>query len=142
VEGGTLHAAGAAATFGTGNVTVDSANLAFAGSSAHLRIEANVLNAISDTATLSLAGGNVVGVADDGYADLNFGINEIVGGLVLGGVSQAPGTYGSSASSATFKSDEYFTGDGIITVVPEPGIPALLVSFGLLAAKKWRSRNR
>ena len=116
VDGGTLVVSGAGATLGTGNVTVNSASLSWAGSSAKLTIQSGVLNAIADTATLSLAGGNNAGVADDGYAELGAGVNEVVGGLVLGGVPQGPGTYGSSSSSATFKNDEYFTGTGVVTV--------------------------
>jgi len=39
-------------------------------------IQAGVLDAIADTATLSLAGGLAAGVADDGIADLGAGVNE------------------------------------------------------------------
>jgi autotransporter-associated beta strand protein len=128
VEAGTLDVSGALATLGTADVAVHSANLAFAGSSAKLKIETGVLNAIADTATLSLAGGGTAGVADDGYADLGLGVNDLVAGLVLGGVAQGPGTYGSTGSAALFQSDEYFTGAGIITVVPEPSAAALLLA--------------
>ena len=127
VDAGTLDVSGASATLGTADVTVHSANLAFGGSSEKLKIEGGVLNAIADTATLSLAGGNAAGVADDGYADLGAGINDTVAALILGGVAQAPGTYGSTSSGATFQSDEFFAGTGIITVVPEPGTAAMLL---------------
>jgi len=125
IDGGTLDVSGASATLGAGDVTVHSANLAFAGSSAKLKIEAGVLNAIADSATLSLAGGRAAGVADDGYVDLGAGVNEIVGGLKLGGVTQPAGTYGSTSSSATFQNDEYFSGSGIVTVVPAAVSPSL-----------------
>jgi autotransporter-associated beta strand protein len=143
VDGGTLSVSGAAATLGAGNVAVNSANLAFTGSSAKLSLATGVADAIADTATLSLAGGNVGGVADDGYADLGAGINEIVAALILGGVGQAPGTYGSTSSGATFQNNEYFAGTGIITVIPEPGAVAMLLMaagacFGL---RRFRSRN-
>jgi autotransporter-associated beta strand protein len=118
VDGGTLDVSGASATLGTGDVTVHSANLVFANAVAVLKIESGVANAIANSATLSLAGGNAAGVADDGYADLGTGVNEVVGNLVLGGVPQAPGTYGSTASTATFQNDEYFAGAGIVTVRP------------------------
>jgi fibronectin-binding autotransporter adhesin len=117
VDGGTLRLSGAGATLGTGDVTVHSASAAFPGATAKLSIEAGVLDAISDTAILSLAGGGTAGVADDGIADLGAGVNESVGYLVLGGVTQVPGTYGSTASTATYQNDEYFTGTGIITAL-------------------------
>jgi len=41
-----------------------------------------------------------------------------VGGLVLAGVAQAPGTYGSTLSPATFQNDEFFAGTGTVTVRP------------------------
>ncbi len=120
VQAGTLEALGSSTTaLGTGNVTVDSANLVFGGSSAKLHIQSGATNAIADTATLSLAGGNVVGVADDGYAELDGGINETIAGLVLGGVTKAPGIYGSSSSGAPLANqfDEFFSGSGTVTVL-------------------------
>jgi len=119
---------GANATLGTGNVTVNSSSLVFAGANAKLVIQAGVANAIANTATLSLAGGNAAGVADDGCIDLGAGVNEVVGGLKLGGVSQPAGTYGSTASGATTQNDEYFSGTGIITVVPPPVTPSLKIA--------------
>ena len=56
VAGGILQVNGANATLGTGNVTVD--NATSPSSIARLQILAGVSNAIADTATLSLAGGN------------------------------------------------------------------------------------
>ena len=114
VNGGFLVASGASATFGTGDVTVN--NAASPNSIARLRIESGVVDAISNNATLYLAGGGTPGVADQGYADLGAGVNEVVGSLILGGVVQDAGTYGSSASSAQNKNDEYFSGSGMITV--------------------------
>jgi fibronectin-binding autotransporter adhesin len=116
VNGGILVASGASATFGTGEVTVN--NAASPDSIARIRIESGVLDAIADTATLSLVGGGTPGVADQGFAQLGDGVNEIVGGLMLGLVTQGPGTYGSTSSTATFQNDEYFTGTGIVTVRP------------------------
>lgn len=126
VNGGFLVASGAGATFGTGSITVN--NAASPSSIARLGIESGVLDAIADTATLSLAGGGTAGVADQGYADLGAGVNEIVGSLVLGGATQGPGTYGSTASTATFQNDEYFSGTGIITVLPAPVLMITLSS--------------
>jgi len=55
VQGGILQATGAAANFGTGNVTVD--NAASPVSIARMQITSGVLDAINNNATLSLAGG-------------------------------------------------------------------------------------
>jgi fibronectin-binding autotransporter adhesin len=105
-------------TLGSGNVTVNS-------TASDLEIETGVAaaNVIADTKTLSLAGGGTGGVADQGFALLDPGINETVGGLILGGVTQTTaGTYGSTSSTATFQSDEYFSGSGVITLTPA-GLP-------------------
>jgi fibronectin-binding autotransporter adhesin len=118
VNGGLLVASGASATFGTGDVIVD--NAASPTSIARVVIQAGVADAIADTATLSLAGGGAAGVADRNYADLGTGVNEVVGLLKLGGAIQPAGTYGSTASSAAFQSDEYFAGAGIITALGPP----------------------
>jgi autotransporter-associated beta strand protein len=114
VSGGRLVASGASASFGTGNVTVD--NSVSPSSIARVVIQSGVTNAISDTATLVLAGGGIAGTADQNYAELESGVNETVGNLVLAGVVQPAGTYGSSASPAAFKNDEFFAGPGMITV--------------------------
>lgn len=120
-----------AATLGSGNVTIVSANAQFGGAQGHMTIAETVADAIDDDATLSLFGGAAAGVADDGY--LQFGldftqdslISETVAGLILGGVAQSvSGTYGSSASGATFNTaamDEFFKGIGVINLVLPPG---------------------
>ena len=98
-----------------------------------LQILSGVSNAILNTSTLSLAGGGAVGVADQGYANLGAGIVETVNMLILNGAAQGPGTYGSTLSSATFKSDEFFSGTGVISVlVPEPASGCLML-LGLAA---------
>jgi hypothetical protein len=76
---------------------------------------------------------NNVGVADRGYIELGSGINERGMLLFLNGVPRGAGTYGSTLSGATFKSDEYFSGSGMITVlIPEPA-SVVLVLLGLAA---------
>ena len=127
VAGGILQVNGATANLGTGNVTVD--NASSPSSIARLSISTGVLDAIANNATLSLAGGGTAGVADQNFAILGAGVNEVVGGLVLGGVNQTtPGTYGSTASPATFQSDDFFSGPGVVTLaaVPEPASLSLL----------------
>jgi autotransporter-associated beta strand protein len=126
------------ATLGTGPVNV----LATAIS---LTIQTGVVNAIADNATLTLAGGGSPRAADFGYATLSLGVNETVGGLILGNSPQLPGfTYGSSASTADIKSDEFFSGNGVITVVPEPSALLMLASAvgGLLGLQRRRRPAR
>ena len=112
VTAGMLAVSGASATLGTGNVTVLGTTIGSA-----LVIESGVTSALDDGATLNLIGGGTAGVADQGYADLGAGINEVIVSLLLNGVMQANGiTYGSTASSALFQSDEYFAGAGVVSV--------------------------
>ena len=112
LNGGTLTVSGAAARLGTGNMTVQNTSTTVT----LLSIESGVLNAINDSATLTLAGGGTANVADQSYALLGNGVNEFVTGLILGGAAKANGTYGSSSSSAMNKLDDYFSGAGIVTV--------------------------
>jgi hypothetical protein len=146
VQAGTLAAGASSITgFGSGNITVTSASSVFANSIARIQILSGATNAIKDIATLSLAGGNVAATADDGYADLAAGINETVGGLVLGGTTEsAPGTYGSVASGATFQFDEYFSGLGVITLAAPAGVAGDYNGNGIVDAVDyvvWRKSN-
>ena len=141
------------ASLGTGNVTIESAT--GGARVAYLEIDNGVNDAIADSATLSLGGGYTAGVADNGYVYLGGAINEKVGGLILGGVTQTvAGTYGSTTSTATFKNNEFFAGDGIITLafpaggasfgnssVPEPSsfiLAGMLVSLALGCGRRAR----
>ena len=81
-----------------------------------LSIQSGVKNAINDGATLTLAGGGTADVADQSYANLGNGVNEMVARIDFGAASQANGTYGSSLSSAMHKLNEFFSGTGIVTV--------------------------
>jgi autotransporter-associated beta strand protein len=120
-SGGTLVRAGQLSVFGTlgtGNVTVETGGTT--NTAARLTIS-SLDNVIDDAATLSLAGGGTPNLADDGFASLGTGVDERVARLILGGIEQTTaGTYGSTATSATFQFDEYFSGTGVIRL----GIPA------------------
>lgn len=74
-------------------------------------VEAGVLSItksyLSDTADVMISSGAIF--------DLSFVGSDTIGALFLGGASQPLGTYGSLASSATYKSS-YFTGTGILNV--------------------------
>ena len=150
VRGGTVFVgdptaatANPTASLGTGDVLVESGAFVFSGATARLTLQTGVLDAIADTATLTLLGGSNFGVADDGFAELGEGVNEVVGSLVLGFEPQFAGTYGSSSSPAEFKNDEYFAGTGMITVIPEPGaVTMLLGAFTvLLCVQRFRRRS-
>jgi hypothetical protein len=124
LRGGALtvsSALNATASLGTGNVTIEN-NTGIGTTRTVLTLEMGLTNAIGDAATLSLAGGGTPGVADTGYVNLGVGINETIGNLILGGVTQVAGTYGATGSGATNINDEYFAGMGMITVAPSiPG---------------------
>jgi autotransporter-associated beta strand protein len=125
------NANGGIANLGSGDVYVDGASSQANSNtsqfptlaSGRLQIQTGVLNAIADNATLTLTGDTATyqGNGDSvvgGIAILESGIEETVGGLVLGGVGQtALGTYGSTSSSATFQNDAYFSGAGVIRLV-------------------------
>jgi uncharacterized protein (TIGR03382 family) len=112
LNAGALTVSGASAKLGTGNVTVQNTSTTVT----VLSIQTDVLDAINDTATLTLAGGGTAGVADQSYANLGNGVNEMVNALILAGASQAHGTYGSSLSGAMHQMNDFFSGTGVITV--------------------------
>lgn len=120
---------------GTGNVLVAETS---ATTTATLSITTGVTNAIADTAFLSLEsfGANFATVS------LATGINETVGGLFFNGVAQAAGTWGATGSGATNINNDWFTGSGIITVVPEPSTGVLIASglIGMIFLRRVRSR--
>lgn len=108
----------------------------------NLTISTGVTDAISDLATLSLAGGGLANTADFGYLLLNG--SDSVAGLILGGITQAPGTYGAIGSGAANQSNEYFGGTGILTVaaVPEPETWAMLLGGAAMLVATQRARRR
>ena len=63
---------------------------------------------LPDTGTLAITA--------PGKVRLNAGVKERVGALKLGAVTQASGTWGSSASRAAFTNDTYFSGPGVLYV--------------------------
>jgi autotransporter-associated beta strand protein len=91
--------------------------------------------AIADSATLRLEQFGLL----NSKLNLALDVNETVGALFLGDAFAAVGTYGSTLSGATYQNDTFFSGQGVLTVVPEPGNPMLLcAAAGILAGLRHR----
>jgi autotransporter-associated beta strand protein len=100
---------------GSGNVSV--------ASGASLILEAGVANTyIASTATLMLT--------DPATMNLAFTGMDTISNLVINGVQQMTGTWGSSSSAAANKDDVHFAGTGVLNVVsgakPPPSSPTIL----------------
>ena len=92
---------------------------------------------IADTASLTLESFGLL----NGKLTLASGVNETVGSLLFGTQSQAAGTWGATGSGATNINDTYFTGLGMLTVVPEPATWALLAGAGTFLMVMCRRRE-
>jgi hypothetical protein len=89
---------------------------------------------LADAATVTLASGTVL--------DLNYLGNDTIGNLILNGVTQAAGTYGTLGSGAQFETAS-LSGTGLLNVaavVPEPQTMVLL-GAGLAALGFLRRRR-
>lgn len=89
----------------TGTLGANSTNVVVAGGSLSLAHSA----AISDQATLQLLAGGLV--------SLDAGVDETIGWLNYGGTPRRAGTYGSTASPATYKDNTRFAGSGVLRVL-------------------------
>jgi hypothetical protein len=81
------------------NIVVSGGTLALANS-----------DALDDAAVVVLSSGGQVSLAE--------GVDEVIGRLFLGGVRQLAGTYGSTSSPAQVKNDTYFSGTGVLRIIP------------------------
>jgi len=61
----------------------------------------------------------------NGHIQIESGRNETVRCLYLGGVGQPAGSYGRSASAATYKNDAYFAGMGVLSVLKTGGLASV-----------------
>jgi autotransporter-associated beta strand protein len=112
-SGGTIVTNGTLTVESTG--TLGSGNV-FVGTNSTLRLLTST--AISNTATVQLV---TVGSAF-GKAYLTNDIIEVVSGVMIGGdLYSTPGTYGSTASGATYAFDTHFLGTGKLRIVAPPG---------------------
>jgi fibronectin-binding autotransporter adhesin len=89
-------------TLGSGNVEVH----------AGAKLQVSCAAAIANAATLSVLYSGLY----NGRVELDTGVNETIRFLFLGGTPMPSGTYGSSASAADTKNDQYFSGTGVLTV--------------------------
>jgi autotransporter-associated beta strand protein len=129
VSGGIVSVTGSG-TLGTADVEVNDS----LSPSSIARLSLATSTAINDGASLKLQGGGASGVADENFAILATGVNETVNSLYLNGVLMPAGVYGSSTSPAPASNqlNEYFSGDGVVTVlVPEPASLSLLTLAGV-----------
>jgi autotransporter-associated beta strand protein len=95
-------------TLGSGNVLI--------GTNSTLRLLTST--AISNTATVQLV---TVG-SKYGKAYLTNGVLDVVSGVIIDNtLYNTPGTYGSTASGATYKFDNQFEGEGLLRIVANPG---------------------
>jgi fibronectin-binding autotransporter adhesin len=100
-------------------------------------------------ATLDLLSSDAIGDDDSlailiagihtGKVNLGDGVTDTIGALYFGDELQAFGTWGSSASGAQFTNDTFFSGTGILNVVPEPASLSVLgLAGGMLLMRRRR----
>lgn len=94
-------------------------------------------NALSEDYVLRMTLSGLV----HGMVLLGAGTENTVAGLYFGDVAQAAGTWGSSASGAEFVNDIYFSGTGILIVVPEPAAGLLVLGGVALVGLSRRIRR-
>ncbi len=130
INAGTLIA-GADHVLGTGNVSLTATSVT-------LTLQGGAMNDyIADNVNLSIVSGSTV--------NLNFtGTPDTIGLLILDGVSQLPGLYGSAASGAPNQRPQFSgLGEVLVTAIPEPSPWAMMLGGAgtLLALQHFRRRG-
>ena len=111
---------------GTGGLTkMGSATLTLSGANTYSGTTRINAGSITCTTATALGQGRVVMLSGT-KLNLNFSGTHQVASLSLGGIARTPGTYGSNASQATNKDDTYFTGGGVLSVLPQNSAPVAL----------------
>ncbi len=117
-----------------GSITTNAAaqakvmNLTKTGTGTQTLSGSSIYNGVTtvDNGVLRLAAGaslnpaTTVYITSPGKLDLDGSINQTVNQLLLDGIPAASGTWGSTSSAADNKSDVYFQGTGIVTVLVGP----------------------
>ena len=125
---GPITNSGSLVKIGTGTLTLSSVGNTYSGTTT---INGGTLTC--NTATSLGKGPLVISSSGSSKLNLNFAGTRQVTSLSLGGVAQANGTYGSTASPATNKNNTYFSGTGTLTVIPASSI-SLALSGGVTPA--------
>ncbi|WFB36250.1 PEP-CTERM sorting domain-containing protein [Kiritimatiellota bacterium B12222] len=111
---------------GTGNLIIQQSSDT---STAQLSIMDGISDSLSSSSTISLFSNS------GNFATLNLGsgVNQSISGLFFDGVAQNTGSWGATGSGATFENDDWFVGEGVVTVIPEPSTMLLLgIGMGLM----------
>ena len=118
---------------GTGNLYKSgSATLTLTGTNTYTGTTTVAGGTLECTSAIALGQGPVV-ITSGAKLTLNLTGTRQVASLSLGGVAQANGSYGSTASAATNKNDTYFSGTGTVTVGRAATSTTLTSSLGSTA---------
>jgi autotransporter-associated beta strand protein len=109
---------------GSGTLKLDGTNT-YSGTT---RVNAGIL----EIGLGGLGNGDLI-ISSGAKVALNYTGNKNIAALTLGGVLQPDGTYGSTASPATYQNDTYFSGTGTVT----SGMRNQTITFGPLPAKTY-----
>ena len=105
-------------TTGSGNLYKSgTAILTLSGSNSYTGSTTVTAGTLACASTASLGHGPLA-ISTTAKVNLNFSGSSQVSSLALGGTAQANGSYGSTASAATYKNDTWFGGSGVLGVGP------------------------